>query len=630
MKHNLGLVISLLIALLVVPQVSATSEYVLVGYDEPEFQNACPTPGYSGLRVSERVRDGEVIECVYECQFTTTDMHGMGTPRNIPNNVFTLDPDDTLEDRQVQRECCGESSLSTMCFLNGQCYYHPDPSSCAAGEHEPDRDCDPCTIKYYNLQGELEDEEEVTACNLCEIYQERCIDGYELVSSSDGVVECQKDISDFSLDCECPQQEIPGGEEFECTVMAGDEVVETVSHISDPQGSFLHEVQGRDVMCEFNHRPPADFSCECPDDEFSEGSSVECNILENGQRVDIATHVHRGPSSFIHRHENQNIECRYDAAEPEPGDLRCSCTVIDGRRFRCNIYDDKRIDEMFVNFNERYGETIRETYTHDDGRTVDCIMDVPIGCGITEDQVGDGVCYSGCRSWEDPDCDYGRAGREALEYVFRGIEIGLERGLEMVGIDVDIRVSPQYWWNRALEDTPLANLYSALDNMPGTPEWFTSQVCRANLDLGDSAACELVGLPEEECLGQTEWEGAALFADGPAISIGARRTEDDGTWNYVLRWFINGASGSQIQVFLTDIDDREALFDYSKLTSDRTQIYPEEGEFGQASSSMYEYKTSREHDHMCLVFRASGNKEQELMELLDTEGKPFVCRPIAG
>ncbi|MFP4656079.1 MAG: hypothetical protein ACLFNK_00695 [Candidatus Woesearchaeota archaeon] len=566
-----SVIMLLLVSLLIVIPASFAemTEYVVIGYDGPERTATCADPGYSGLDVEARMI-GDEEKCVYTCNYKATDHHDLdiGVPNVPTGHTFNLDPGTSLSDTRIRDECCGGDE--SVCFQVDECYYHPEPSTCSNDVVEADFDCS-CKIRFFDLDGNLERETELTSCELCEQFQETCTDDYEH-TVVDGVVECREEAS-VEYDCSCPGEPVAPGEDIECSITSEGESVESFTHTADDSGSFTEEYEGQSVDCSYD-----------VDDSSEDDEEIE-----------------------------------------KEGELSCRCNVASSDHFLCTIYEEihwdddvmrRSIDQKTIPFPDHHGDTVYETLTTDGGRSVECPMDVPYGCDISDDQKGDGVCYTGCRSWEDPDCDYGR-------YLGRGINALLQ------GFDLP---TYQESWNELLEgNNILGAIYTGAQNIPFTPEWFTSQVCSANMDVDDETACELVGLDGDDCVEEgDQWDGSDIFSDEPAISIVARDTGDDAS-DYVVRWVVTGISDAEMQVFLTDIEDAQAFQDYDKLNSERAVIYPAQDGFGELNSALYEYNTSRTYNSVCILFDSNDPdvKDELMEEHLETTGEPFACRYIA-
>ena len=601
--------ISLLLLVMLANQVMSSDSGTVMKEDGPgETTFSCPDIYPNRLHSPHAsVSSDGTVTCTYECRdfrgilrYSEEGVTDIPSANNNPI-IKTAQPGETISISQVEirNRCCTPDS--DVCYHPDEntCYYHYNPSQCS-GDVSTGAVSSSCTIFVYTI-AETDGGDVIS---------------YTETSFEDDVETC------LNLREQCP------GDAPNAYMDPQDNV-----HCCPPEAEF----DGSACIIPEPTEDVPDLSCVCSDPE-SFDSPVYCTISDDtGTLLDNEPFEHDGSGSFVYTHDDdRNAICRYNIEERE-GELSCSCTVASSEHFSCTIYEEihwdsdvnrRSIDRQTVPFPDHHGSTVYRTLEVD-GREVECPMDVPYGCDITDDQRGDGVCYEGCRSWEDPDCDYGRSGRKAVEFAAGVAEDVVETVLGWFNIDADVRLSPNHWWQRALEDTFLSDVHSWVqDDMWGTPEWFTNLVCSANIDVDDETACELMGL-DQDCIGQEEWGGAGLFAEGPAVTLAARKISDDSPNEYILRWAVQNIRRSEMQVFLIDIDSSVPA-DYSQLKTERTMIYPEEGDFGELNSALYEYKTSNEYSHACILFDADDEEiEEALLEELATVGMPFVCRSIA-
>ncbi len=365
--------------------------------------------------------------------------------------------------------------------------------------------------------------------------------------------------------------------------------------------------------------------------------------------------------------------CIVNVEEQPLGDPTCRCVLMgsqqdpnkeeySGRKardYRCVFYeeDGSRIqDEQHnMHIDKFHGVPIEEIVTLSDGRTATCTVAPEVGCDLdtlAEINITRGICPSNCKSWQHPDCDYGRYGLRLVDWALQMFELP---PLQMM-------------WNNVLSgDNAVGTVYSVFDGIPGTPEWFTDQVCKKGFQLSDEDACEALGLSEDEC--SEEWDGYENFiGDNVYVSIAADYISRGG-WGddldeknnyYRISWKVHNIEGEEYRVFLANLDgtpaddafapthddfyeeydpsapkNMQAYATYGRLPRDKLVVFPTEGGYAEISSENFEYLSSKKFEYACIEFRIT--KDDNLLRKVLTAlgysgtgftGTPFTCKKI--
>ncbi len=318
---------------------------------------------------------------------------------------------------------------------------------------------------------------------------------------------------------------------------------------------------------------------------------------------------------------SSDVTCAAVRSQP----LTCTCRSVGRtqRDIRCEVFEAGSnfvVKEVSTRISDGFDYPIifSEKIAVDDGREADCEFRVSSGCN-PDPNTPPGVCPPNCKSWQHPDCDYGRYGLRIFELAFPNLH---------------------QWWNNILQgegDIPSAfawvsPVFSGLDRMPGTVEWFTSMACERGIDLpDDDETCELLGLPEGIC--EDEWDGYVNFEDDDlVVSLSARYSrylqKND---RYEISWRMHNIEEDVLyRVFLTNINNTLGYRNYDFIQRDKRYIFPEGEAYTDASSESIKYASSIKYSDVCIEFYAGDpDTLRNLRELLGVNGGAFTCRPIA-
>ncbi len=562
--------------------------------------------------------DSLSITCSYIC---SPNLGPYGTGPGTPWTE-TAPPNTTISVGASEVEhCCQEGY---RCFLNGRC--NPQEMCEGRGTEEDSEGFVDCALD----NGRQLTQEDLIVKD-CAAWKQEC----NKIPMPPGCAEAP-----LSPVCSCEDSEYTVDDDVRCEILEDGYVVDYADDKADEDESFTHEWGGQSVICTYkleeapkedpDEEPEEDpeeepvYECTCPEDEYRPNQQVECTITDRGEPVDTVTHTYDGvtpsfvPASYL------DLTCSFSAAEPEYtcGNCRMGRTSLTrdaSRKYTCDVFSgfEGRTESLVgsydvtVNYNGGGSGLVTETIEHA-GQSVDCQIQVYYGCD--SDGQLDGVCPTNCKSWEDPDCDFGRYGVRAIDTL-----------LNAVGLP-----SVQEWWNDQLESIPaLGTIYTALDSIPGTPEWFTDQVCTKGAQISDEKACGLVGLEEENCT--RDWEGYRAFEDDTVVSLAARY---ETVGHYELRWRLGGMDEDmKYRIYLANIGevDQEGSYnEYSLLPRDKRVIYPEDGQYAAIESLSYTYDSADEFTHLCVEFSGTGETLEELNELFGTSigSTPYTCKKI--
>jgi hypothetical protein len=698
-----------------------------------EASALCDIDGPSGVDfLLAEVKGTNEVRCSYSCSFSWGDPHNQERTSTPLNGDFTVEGTRgqkvSYTAVQVRNACCGTSR--EICFDNGICYYHPDPSTCSDATYEGDIQCS-CSRTLIYING-MTETETITSCIRCQNLAQQCVDGTvptTVETDEEGFptsIICEEEpepqvtIPTITQSCVCPAQGSKGsendpvvpGESVICTVLGSDGASWDTNPHKHSLGDETIFFPLPDLPCEYHAREPR-YDCRCPieGDKGTQGNpinydeSIACAIFDEDTNEDVYPFypetAEGEPTSFPVTYNEQQVICTFYAEGEEvivePENYRCDCSNVDpvevGDEVRCEVKDDSgqslspRVntnpftyqgtttsfdynyegnvvvcdfpvkepeDEVdsrvrcagctlkkpdgrrarnYVCRFSRSGTIVDEFETRVDYHGVPTVQvysqqfpdseacEISISTGCESDGQLNGVCPTDCKSWEDPDCDFGPTGLRVVDWLFN-----------IAGIP-----TPQQWWNEKLSgDGALGAIYSTLDSIPGTPEWFTDQVCKKGLEISDEKACGVLGLSEENCT--HDWEGYRVFEGDIVVSLAAEyvsRNAFGDNDHYRISWRLKGIPNSEeYRVFLANTGGSgygTSYDGYSLLPRNRRVIYPEDGEWTPVESSSYEYETAQRYTDVCVEFKTSSDEwGQHILDALgiDNADTPFICRSI--
>ena len=494
-----------------------------------------------GISITGARMVGTRVECEISCNFNARQIGetNVREPLNPRNGKFTVVVSENEEIRlsaiEVRNRCCAQRS--DVCFVPpGLCYIAEDPGRCSSGYIGVSADVK-CT---YTIKwpGQVPEERRMIREEDCN--PPRCPDGTFLVDANEKIC-CPDDT--IYVAGQCIKQIKCGSAanvySYSSSSFSGDFCIDSTPNPPQPTfpgvgGSTSWSCVGQDgssINCDASRQ--GELSCNC---EFTGGTEA--------------------------RRTQSRVQCNvFDSSNPD------------------NILDTSNYDTTSADFpNFRRVVTVS-------GREVSCEMRLHGGCD--PEGAPPGVCPPNCKSWQHSACDYGRYGIRMLEAVRNLVNL-------IPGVDIP---DPQIWWNEKLADesTAIGTVYSVLDSIPGTPEWFTAQVCDKGLKLSDEEVCGALGLEEGSC--SDSWEGYENFiGDDPVISISA----DYIPTNYRISWRLHNVDSSErYRVFLANFDT------YNNLPRNKRVIFPSNGDFTRPSSENIEYTTSFRYTDVCIEFQTT-------------------------
>ncbi|MFP4111925.1 MAG: hypothetical protein ACLFUO_02920, partial [Candidatus Woesearchaeota archaeon] len=445
-------------------------------------------------------------------------------------------------------ECCPNSVVTT----NSGTFCCAENEELFANDNSQSRCC-PQDTSYLSYDG-------TTCCqdgdtrSVCERVPEygpcQCVPS--VVSSADEPVTCSAKVD--GSDNEFVTEETIPASEFQDIES---EQKKYVFRDSEPRCEVV--IRSVDDDSSFRCDPE---SCTPLDVELRSGESIRviCDIVDENsvyvakaEKEITGTQITEDNSLVTFANEDYPDAVCAVSVKKIPPETECECEpnpVIKGRMVTCNIYIDEKLS-----FVERVSTSSLNPGT-------DVLVPTDNGeCRVNIEEEDDESCipdgYNGecpdhCRSWEDPDCDYGRTGLIMTNFISETL----------------FGSSLQGWWNSRLQANGWeSQVFSFAQNIPLTPEWISDQVCKQGSSIGDSFD-NLFFSVEDDYEGDEDedWVPPDAFLDPDiAITFGA---EYDGT-DYKVSWIFNNFEEGEDSLFRIILKN-----EYGVTDSEERDIFP--------------------------------------------------------
>lgn len=493
---------------------------------------------------------------------------------------------------------------------------------------------------------------------------EICCENNIKISEIDGTSICCDDLLDprcieLTISVElggCPDEETPYGDGKCCP--EGGTVYADETKCCSPDSKFQKTID-EEVCCD-----------ETPDHEFciEDGAEDECppskqygdgECCENGVVYNQKKGCCDPPNSFMFI-SGQEVCCAdtpdHEACNPDSGSgtgsasgvISCSgCSLVShtihtggkiSGKGRCTL-DVVRSDDPYIDFLTRSEFGLRRVVYPDfsriayhrgilqinynlDGYGTPIPCTIPASTGCDSDGANN-VCPRGCRSWEDPDCNYGPYASRLWSTFFG-------------------ETAPfQNWWNEQLQtNVGIGALYSGLEHIPLTVEWWTARMCNYGVKFSDEEVCDSMGM-EGDC--STSWEPPAEFSgDNMAILMAAEYLTEES--RYRFSWRLENMEGVKYRARVIRYNGG-----FDMTIAENEVVYPADKKFIPVKEGVVNHNFTRPmlyvgkakvgFDKVCLDFevdRTLDNFEDIIKEMADvfwldsfTGDEPIeICRTI--